>query len=151
MKFLHHPEPFFHVLNKIFAPPWSFFHVLNEISAPSCSLITSCSTNRYYRVELLLLSSSFCQKICSLTFGVQCLSPQFLERKRTQGLLKLYIPSTLNIDLILWHTQSIVCADNVKSWFKSWVFPFTLQAYILPHTLNCMCISLFKFHIWILE
>ena len=23
---------------------------------------------------------------------------------------KLYIPSTLNIDLILWHTQSIVCA-----------------------------------------
>ena len=24
--------------------------------------------------------------------------------------LKLYIPSTLNIDLILWHTQLIVCA-----------------------------------------
>ena len=23
---------------------------------------------------------------------------------------KLYIPSTLNIDVILWHTQSIVCA-----------------------------------------
>ena len=23
---------------------------------------------------------------------------------------KLYIPSTLNIDLILWHTQYIVCA-----------------------------------------
>ena len=38
---------------------------------------------------------------------------------------KLYIPSTLNIDLILWHTQLIVCAENVKSWFKSWVFPFT--------------------------
>ena len=32
---------------------------------------------------------------------------------------KLYIPSTLNIDLILWHTQLIVCAENVKSWFKS--------------------------------
>ena len=31
----------------------------------------------------------------------------------------LYIPSTLNIDLILWHTQLIVCAENVKSWFKS--------------------------------
>ena len=31
---------------------------------------------------------------------------------------KLYIPSTLN-DLILWHTQLIVCAENVKSWFKS--------------------------------
>ena len=51
---------------------------------------------------------------------------------------KLYIPSTLNIDLILWHTQLIVCAENVKSWYKSWVFPFTFQAYILPHTLNCM-------------
>jgi hypothetical protein len=56
---------------------------------------------------------------------------------------KLYIPSTLNIDLILWYTQLIVCAENVKSWFKSWVFPFTFQAYILSHTLNCMCVSLF--------
>ena len=55
---------------------------------------------------------------------------------------KLYIPSTLNIDLMLWHTQLIVCAENVKSWFKSWVFPFTFQAYILPHTLNCTCVSL---------
>ena len=32
---------------------------------------------------------------------------------------KLYTPSTLNIDLILWHTQLNVCAENVKSWFKS--------------------------------
>ena len=59
---------------------------------------------------------------------------------------KLNIPSTLNIDLILWHTQLIVCAANVKSWFKSWVFPFTSQAYTLPHTLNCICVSLSKFH-----
>ena len=58
---------------------------------------------------------------------------------------KLYIPSTLNIDLILWHTQLIVCAENVRSWLKSWVFPFTFQAYILPHTLNC--IRLLRFHI----
>ena len=56
---------------------------------------------------------------------------------------KLYIPSTLNIYLILWHTQWIVCAENVKSWG----FPFTFQAYILPHTLKYMCVSLFKFHI----
>ena len=34
---------------------------------------------------------------------------------------KLYKPSTLNIDFILWHTKLIVCAENVKSWFKSWV------------------------------
>ena len=25
---------------------------------------------------------------------------------------KLYIPSTLNIDLIMWHKQLIVCAEN---------------------------------------
>ena len=41
---------------------------------------------------------------------------------------------------VLWHTQLIVCAENVKSWFKSWVFPFTFQAFSLPHTLNCMCV-----------
>ena len=50
---------------------------------------------------------------------------------------KLYIPSTLNIDPILWQTQLIVCAENVKSWFKSWLFPFIFLAYILPHTMNC--------------
>ena len=61
------------------------------------------------------------------------------------------VPITLNIDLIPWHTQLFVCAENVTSWFKSWVFPFTFQAYILPHTLNCMCNRLSKFHIWILE
>ena len=38
---------------------------------------------------------------------------------------KLYIPSTLNIDLILW---------------QSWVIHFTFQAYTLPHTLNCICV-----------
>ena len=43
--------------------------------------------------------------------------------------------------------HTIDCARNVKSW----VFPFTFQAYILPHTLNCMCVSLLRFHIWILE
>ena len=62
---------------------------------------------------------------------------------------KLYTPSTLNVDLLPWHTQLIVFAENVKSWFKSWVFPFTFKAYTMPHTLNCMYISLFKFHIWI--
>ena len=64
---------------------------------------------------------------------------------------KLYIPGTLNIDLILWHTQLIVFVENVKSWFKSWIFPFTFQAYTLPHTLNCMCVSLFMFHIEFLK
>ena len=40
---------------------------------------------------------------------------------------------------------------NHGSWFKSWVFPFTFQAYTLPHKLNCMCVPLFKFHILILK
>jgi hypothetical protein len=48
----------------------------------------------------------------------------------------IYIQSTLSIDLILLHTQLIVCAENVRSWFKSWVFLFTFQAYILPHGLR---------------
>ena len=48
---------------------------------------------------------------------------------------------------MLWDTQLILYAENIESWFKSWVFPFTFQAYILPHTLNYMCVSLFKFHI----
>ena len=45
------------------------------------------------------------------------------------------------------HAIDCVCL-NVKSWFKSWVFPFTFQAYTLPHTLNCMCVSLLKFNTW---
>ena len=35
---------------------------------------------------------------------------------------KLYIPSTLNIDLVLWHTQLIVCAENVDHGLKHGVF-----------------------------
>ena len=34
------------------------------------------------------------------------------------------------------HKIDCVC----RKWFKSWVFPFTFQAYILPHTLNCICV-----------
>ena len=32
------------------------------------------------------------------------------EQSSSRYAPKLYIPSTLNIDLILWHTQLIVCA-----------------------------------------
>ena len=39
---LNYFEGFYH--------PDCFFYVLNEIFAPPCSLITSCSLNRYYRV-----------------------------------------------------------------------------------------------------
>ena len=34
---------------------------------------------------------------------------------------------------------------NVKSWFKSWVFPFTFQAYTLPNTLNCIVLVYLNF------
>ena len=67
--------------------------------------------------------------------------------KAVKARSKLHTPSTLNIDLILWHTKLVVCAENVTSWFKSWGFPFTFQAYTLPHTLNSMCVSLSEFHI----
>ena len=76
-----------------------------------------------------------CQIILTLAqIGQSCLKTKsFFLLKDDAALLKLklklYIPSTLNIDLILWHTQLIVCAENVKSWFKSWVFIFTFQAY----------------------
>ena len=60
-----------------------------------------------------------------------------LEQTQSRPDTKLYVPSTPNINIILWHTQLIVCAENIKSW----VFPFTFQAYILFHTLNCMCVS----------
>ena len=60
---------------------------------------------------------------------------------------KLYIPSTLNIELILWHTQLIVCAGNVKSWFKSWVFPFTLQAFGAIHGFVCV-LAYLNFNFW---
>ena len=60
---------------------------------------------------------------------------------------KLYTPSTLNID----HTQLIVCAANIKSWFKSWGFHFTFQAYTMPHTLNCMYICLLAYLNFIFE
>ena len=30
----------------------------------------------------------------------------------------------------------------------SWLISFTFQAYTLPHALNCICVSLFEFHIW---
>ena len=47
----------------------------------------------------------------------------------------------------LYILSTIVFAENYKSWFKSWIFPFTFQAHILPHTLDCVRVSLFKFHI----
>ena len=36
---------------------------------------------------------------------------------------KLYIPSTLNTDYLLWHTQSIVCA--VEFWILGYYFHFS--------------------------
>ena len=63
---------------------------------------------------------------------------------------KLYVPSTLNIDLILWHTLWL-CAAKWITHDLIHDFHFTFQDYTLPHTLNCICVSLFKFHTWILK
>ena len=59
---------------------------------------------------------------------------------------KLYTPSTPNIDIILWHTHWIVCAVKLITHDLIHDFHFTFQAYTLPHTLNGMFVSLFKFH-----
>ena len=76
-----------------------------------------------------------------LPFGFLCHLPGLPQVGQIQQHIlaaKLYIPGTLNIDLILWHTQLILCAENVKSWLKSWVIHFTFQTYTQPNTLNCM-------------
>ena len=59
---------------------------------------------------------------------------------------KLYTPSTLNIDFIQWHTQLNVCAVKLITYDLIHDFHFTFQAYTLPHTLDGICVSLFKFH-----
>ena len=59
---------------------------------------------------------------------------------------KLYIPSNLNIDFILLPTQLIVCACSKMLDYGSNHGLF-LSPYTLPYTLNCMSVSLFKFHI----
>ena len=39
----------------------------------------------------------------------------------------MYIPNTINIELIFWHTQWI--DDYSKIWFKSWFIFFTFQVF----------------------
>ena len=59
---------------------------------------------------------------------------------------KLYTPSTLNIDFIQWHTQLNVCAVKLIAHDLIHDFHFTFQAYTMHHTLNGICVSLFKCH-----
>ena len=70
--------------------------------------------------------------------------PESFNTLRTNP--KLYIPSTLNIDLILWHTQLILCAITFKSCFF-----FVSFFKLIPCPIHCICVSLFEFHIWILK
>ena len=60
-------------------------------------------------------------------------------RRKTWLFLKFYIPSTLNIDLLLWHTQLIVCAENVKSWFKHRFFLSLFKRISCPYTELYLC------------
>ena len=60
-------------------------------------------------------------KVAELVMAAACVAAATALTTYAYALVphpKLYIPSTLNIDLILWNTQLIVCAQNVKSWFK---------------------------------
>ena len=74
-----------------------------------------------------------------------------LHLSRFRFFAKLSTPSTLNIDFIQWHTQLIMCAVKWITHDLIHDFHFTFQAYALPHTLNGICVSLFKFHTWILR
>ena len=40
-----------------------------------------------------------------------------------------------------FHAVPKVIYPNVKSWFKSCFFSYNFQAYTLPFTLNCMCVT----------
>ena len=137
-----------------YLPPNLSYVVLNSLYSGHISRSISCKwLSRLIRiliVKLLRFNNKkisllfFANKICKRPVEKRCIVLNFFI---IQGLKyfsfshensKLYIPSTLNIDLILWRTQLIVCAENVKSWFNSWFFPFTFQAYTLPHTLSCI-------------
>ena len=54
---------------------------------------------------------------------------------------------------VVWKGTTIDCGCSkmLNHGLNHVFFSFTFQAYTLPHTLNCMCVSLFKFHIWILK
>ena len=133
--------------------------MVNPISSWTCEANRQLHSNRF-KIILSKKASNW-NPIIKLMFFMQfvvwfnicqkTLKIQYLFQRDSRLDPKIYIPSTLNIDLIPWHKQLFVCAVNVKSWFKSWVISFTFQAYTLSHTLNCICVSLFKFHIWILK
>ena len=63
----------------------------------------------------------FCESIESYFDKIFCQRMKQMRLKVWKW-SKLYVPITLNIDLILWHTQLIACAEDVKSWFESWIF-----------------------------
>ena len=68
---------------------------------------------------------------------------------RFSGESKIYIPSTLEL---LWRTQlaytiDCVCSKMSNHGLNHGLLLFTFQPYNLPHTLNCICVSLFEFHI----
>ena len=49
-------------------------------------------------------------------------------------------------------THNWLCVQKMLNHGLNHVFfSFTFQAYTLPNTLNCMYVSLFRFHIWILK
>ena len=65
---------------------------------------------------------------------------------------KLHIPSTLNIDLQLWHTHWLCEQKMLNHSINHWFFLSLFKLISCPiHTLNFMCVSLLKFYIWILE
>ena len=49
------------------------------------------------------------------------------------------------------HTIDCVCNKMLNHGLNHEFFLSLFKLIICPHTLNCICVSLFKFHIWILK
>ena len=70
---------------------------------------------------------------------ISSLASSFAKVNHRQTVKVMYTKYS-RINLILWHTQLIVYAEKVKSWFKSCVFPFTFQASLYPAPYIELCV-----------
>ena len=72
------------------------------------SFIKICIANSAHRLRFVWRFVDYL--FLSFTFSAYSAYRQVLSYRSLKLRAKLYTPSTLNIDLILWHTQLIVCA-----------------------------------------
>ena len=92
--------------------------------------------------------------------GIKCPWRQLKTVKRIwqisfRFLAMLQIPSTINIEIILWHSQLNVCAvvkmlnHGLNHGLFISLFKLILCHIHITYILNCICVSLSKINIWI--